>query len=175
MFDLIYKTIVHCKLQLDLLNRYVDDYLKYNSPQSALIYDALKTSLLIKLGKILDDDSTRKSITIFYILNTIQSDKIINNKNQDIIKYAEKSRENIIDKYGFILSKIKTTRDKTIAHLDKKYIEGYHSLKYNDALTVYEIKEIIYFLLDLLNNLKKQLYNENGNGKQIFDCTVLNN
>lgn len=134
----------------------------------ALLFDSLKNTILIKLGRILDKDKKKESVTIFYILNTIQSNKNINKNNEKIIKYTITTKKYIEDEYKQILYKIQTTRDKTVAHLDKEYKEGYTNLKIDEALLPIEIESIINCLLEIINNLNKYLYDKENNSDSII-------
>lgn len=64
--------------------------------------------------------------------------------------------------------KIQTTRDKTVAHLDKEYKEGYTNLKIDEALLPIEIESIINYLLEIINNLNKYLYDKENNSDSII-------
>ena len=167
-FDLLYKNILHTKLQFIIYEEYLNKYLKNSNMVDALLFDSLKNTILIKLGRILDKDKKKESVTIFYILNTIQSNKNINKNNEKIIKYTITTKKYIEDEYKQILYKIQTTRDKTVAHLDKKYKEGYTNLKIDEALLPIEIESIINYLLEIINNLNKYLYDKENNSDSII-------
>lgn len=167
-FDLLYKNILHTKLQFIIYEEFLNKYLKNSNMVDTLLIDSLKNTILIKLGRILDKDKKKESVTIFYILNTIQSNKNINKNNEKIIKYTITTKKYIEDEYKQILYKIQTTRDKTIAHLDKEYKEGYTNLKIDEALLPIEIESIINYLLEIINNLNKYLYDKENNSDSII-------
>lgn len=160
-FELIYKNIIHTKLQFILYDKYQKKYLKNNTIENSLIFDSLKNTILVKLAKILDIDCKKEAITIFYILNMIQSNKEINNENQELIKYVTTVNKYIRNECE-TLKKIKTIRDKNIVYLDKKYRNGYSDLKVDNNLLPNEIDEITSYLLGVINTLKFKLYNENS-------------
>lgn len=167
-FDLLYKNILHTKLQFIIYEEYLNKYLKNSNMVDTLLIDSLKNTILIKLGRILDKDKKKESVTIFYILNAIQSNKNINKNNEKIIKYTITTKKYIEDEYKQILYKIQTTRDKTVAHLDKEYKEGYTNLKIDEALLPIEIESIINYLLEIINNLNKYLYDKENNSDSII-------
>lgn len=72
-FTLLYKNILHTKLQFILYEAYLNKYLKNSNMIDALLFDSLKNTILIKLGRILDKDKKKRiCYNILYIkYNTV--------------------------------------------------------------------------------------------------------
>ena len=56
------------------------------------------------------------------------------------------------------LEKLKTMRDKNIAHLDKGYPNGLKSLKFNEIINLKELENLINFAYNLIKDLLEKLY-----------------
>ena len=159
-FELLYREIELASLEYAIYEKLLKNKLqkpKYQITKGYII-DALKNSFVIKLAKVLDNDSSKESITIFYILNRLQSDKEINNKIGDLISFSSNTLQYLNNNYQNIMNKIKTTRDKNIAHLDKKYYKGYSQLKPESNLTTDEINEILNYLIGIMNDLNNLIF-----------------
>lgn len=159
-FELLYREIELASLEYAIYEKLLKNKLqkpKYQITKSYIL-DALKNSFVIKLAKVLDNDSSKESITIFYILNRLQSDKEINNKIGDLISFSSNTLQYLNNNYQNIMNKIKTTRDKNIAHLDKKYYKGYSQLKPESNLTTDEINEILNYLIGIMNDLNNLIF-----------------
>ena len=159
-FELLYREIELASLEYAIYEKLLKNKLqkpKYQITKSYIL-DALKNSFVIKLAKVLDNDSSKECITIFYILNRLQSDKEINNKIGDLISFSSNTLQYLNNNYQNIMNKIKTTRDKNIAHLDKKYYKGYSQLKPESNLTTDEINEILNYLIGIMNDLNNLIF-----------------
>lgn len=168
-FELLYREIVLSNFEYTIFKHLLKSKLKNEKYKitKGYIIDALKNSFLIKLAKALDNDSTKASITIFYILNRLQSDKTMNNKSDNLITFSENALQYLNNNYQDIMNKIKTTRDKNIAHLDKKYYKGYKQLTPESHLIPHEINEILNYLMGIMQELNKLIFKSTINVEAI--------
>lgn len=168
-FELLYREIVLSNFEYTIFKHLLKSKLKNEKYKitKGYIIDALKNSFLIKLAKALDNDSTKASITIFYILNRLQSDKTMNNKSDNLITFSENALQYLNNNYQDIMNKIKTTRDKNIAHLDKKYYKGYKQLTPESYLIPHEINEILNYLMGIMQELNKLIFKSTINVEAI--------
>ena len=168
-FELLYREIVLSNFEYTIFKHLLKSKLKNEKYKitKGYIIDALKNSFLIKLAKALDNDSTKASITIFYILNRLQSDKITNNKSDNLITFSENALQYLNNNYQDIMNKIKTTRDKNIVHLDKKYYKGYKQLTPESHLIPHEINEILNYLMGIMQELNKLIFKSTINVEAI--------
>jgi hypothetical protein len=105
------------------------------------IFDALESSILMKLAKAYDKDYEKNSITVYYILNTILSNKQFN-KNDKYIKEYVKTKKEELEKND-VIPKLTILRDKCQAHLDRKYEKGMKSIKYKDKMYFEELENLV--------------------------------
>lgn len=168
-FELLYREIVLSNFEYTIFKHLLKSKLKNEKYKitKGYIIDALKNSFLIKLAKALDNDSTKASITIFYILNRLQSDKTMNNKSDNLITFSENALQYLNNNYQDIMNKIKTTRDKNIVHLDKKYYKGYKQLTPESHLIPHEINEILNYLMGIMQELNKLIFKSTINVEAI--------
>ena len=83
--ELLFREIYFAKSQYIVFDLMCKDFSKYENYKeiNITIIDALEYSILSKLTKIYDIDTD--SITLYTILNIIECDSAINNKNQNLI------------------------------------------------------------------------------------------
>lgn len=158
-FELLYREIFFAKEQYYIfndicMNGYSEKYKVYN----ICILDALEYSLLMKLAKIYDDDNNNDSITLYYMLNAIQCNKKLNKNDPIIIKFAENKLNELKDMDS--LNKLKTLRDKNIAHLDKRYSEGMKSINKKNIFPYNDLELLINFADTLIKNVFHLVYKE---------------
>ena len=89
-FELLYREVFFAKEQFIILddiyyNGVIEEYENYD----ICIFDALEYSILMKLAKIYDNDDRDDSVTLYYMLNTLQSNAKLNKKDSTIIKFAQ--------------------------------------------------------------------------------------
>lgn len=154
--ELIYREIYFAKSQYIVFDLMCKDFSKYENYKeiNITIIDALEYSILSKLTKIYDIDTS--SITLYTLLNIIESDPTINEKKQDLIKYVQETKKKIDEKD--CVNKLKTMRDKNIAHLDKKYPKGLKSLEFDEKINLNELEDLIDFAYNITKDLLKKLY-----------------
>lgn len=152
--DLLYREIFFAKSQYILFDRMCMDFSKMPNYKEyyCSIIDGLQYSLFMKLAKIYDNDFKNDSITVFYMLKCVQCNKFLNKKNSEIIKYVETELEKLENMK--VLDRLKTLRDKNVAHLDKLYDLGIKSFKANEVPTYNEIP----ILLDYAHNIITKIY-----------------
>lgn len=158
-FELLYREIFFAKEQYFIfndvcMNGYSEKYKVYN----ICIVDALEYSLLMKLAKIYDNDNNNDSVTLYYMLNAIQCNKKLNNNDPIIIKFAENKLKELENMNS--LDKLKTLRDKNIAHLDKRYPEGMKSINKKNVFPYNDLETLINFAVDLIKNIFHLVYKE---------------
>ena len=154
--ELLYREIYFAKSQYIVFELICKDFSKYEnySEINIAIIDALEYSIFSKLTKIYDKN--KNSITLYTILSTIDCDSTINNNNPNLIKFAFDNKQKIDDMK--CLEKLKTMRDKNIAHLDKGYPNGLKSLKFNEIINLKELENLINFAYNLIKDLLEKLY-----------------
>ena len=145
-FELLYREVFFAKEQFIILddiyyNGVIEEYENYD----ICIFDALEYSILMKLAKIYDNDDRDDSVTLYYMLNTLQSNAKLNKKDSTIIKFAQDKLKELLNINS--LDKLKRIRDKNVAHLDKQFPKGIKSIKYPYELSYKELKELLNFVL----------------------------
>lgn len=158
-FELLYREIFFAKEQYFIfndicMNGYSEKYKVYN----ICIFDALEYSILMKLAKIYDNDNNNDSVTLYYMLNAIQCNKKLNNNDPIIIKFAENKLKELENMNS--LDKLKTLRDKNIAHLDKRYPEGMKSINKKSVFPYNDLELLINFADNLIKNVFHLVYKE---------------
>ena len=157
--ELLYREIFFAKEQYIVFNDMcfnmnIEKYKVYN----ICIIDALENSIIMKLAKIYDNDIKNDSITFYYVLNAIQCNKKFNKNDPTIIKFAEDNLKKLQNMN--VLDRLKTIRDKNIAHLDKKYSEGIKSINKKSEFHYNDLEILIDFALNLIKNIFHLVYKE---------------
>lgn len=165
-FELLYREVFFAKEQFIILddiyyNGVIEEYENYD----ICIFDALEYSILMKLAKIYDNDDRDDSVTLYYMLNTLQSNAKLNKKDSTIIKFAQDKLKELLNINS--LDKLKRIRDKNVAHLDKQFPKGIKSIKYPYELSYKELKELLNFALDVIKKVFYLVYKE-----QILDDSM---
>lgn len=169
--ELLFREIYFAKSQYIVFDLMCKDFSKYENYKeiNITIIDALEYSILSKLTKIYDIDTD--SITLYTILNIIECDSAINNKNQNLIKYVMDIKKKI-DGMDCV-DKLKTMRDKNIAHLDKKYPNGLKNLKFDEIINLNELENLIEFAYKLTKELYRRIYQAEIFEDEKFDIIKL--
>lgn len=169
--ELLFREIYFAKSQYIVFDLMCKDFSKYENYKeiNITIIDALEYSVLSKLTKIYDIDTD--SITLYTILNIIECDSAINNKNQNLIKYVMDIKKKI-DGMDCV-DKLKTMRDKNIAHLDKKYPNGLKNLKFDEIINLNELENLIEFAYKLTKELYRRIYQAEIFEDEKFDIIKL--
>ena len=157
-FELLYREIFFAKQQYMIFDMIIRKCIDSDNYKEIIIanIEALETSIIMKLAKIYDED--KDSITLYYMLNTIQSLKIINKNDKLIIQYAVEKLEKLRKIQAQY--KIKLARDKNIAHLDKEYYLGLKSINAKDIISLVDLKELIGFAYDTIKETFMKIYKE---------------
>ncbi len=152
-FELLYREIYFARHEMILLNKIIENYNSESKYKELIcvIYEALHTSIFIKMAKIYEIDSTNRTITIFYMLKAIQSNKDINHNDKKIIDYVEKELDKINN--NEFVNKLKTIRDKYEAHLDKSHSKGIRSISQKDTIMYKELQDIVEKTYTIICNL----------------------
>jgi hypothetical protein len=142
-FELLYQECYFARQEFFLLKKLMKSYdLESNYRELIVtIFDALESSILMKLAKAYDKDYEKNSITVYYILNTILSNKQFN-KNDKYIKEYVKTKKEELEKND-VIPKLTILRDKCQAHLDRKYEKGMKSIKYEDKMYFEELENLV--------------------------------
>lgn len=142
-FRLLYKECYYAKQEFFLVKKLLKTYnIESNYGEIIVtIYDGLLTSIFMKMAKVYDKSSKNDSITVYYMLNTIFSNKEFNKKDKYIIKYVKDIQEELVD--NDVISKLKIIRDKVQAHLDKKYKDGMKSISEEDNMKFLELEDLV--------------------------------
>lgn len=171
--DLLYREIFFAKSQYLLFDRMCMDFSKmpkYKEYYCSVI-DGLQYSLFMKLAKIYDNDFNNDSITVFYMLNCVQCNKLLNKKNSEIIKYAKSELEKLENMKA--LDKLKTLRDKNVAHLDKSYDLGIKSFKADEIPAYNEIPILLDYAHNIIIEIYKLVFGEQIEDSKKFEMVEL--
>ena len=160
--ELLFKDLMYAKEQFYIfkdicMNSYYQKYDMYYT----CIFDAIYNSILVKLAKIYDEDASGQSITIYKILNSVNSQKAYNKNDVAIIKYID-GRLKILnsDRYKSARENLKYMRDKSLAHYDKKYVCGLKSMKSEDKIKYNETADLIDFSYETIKEIYRLCFNE---------------
>ena len=158
-FELLYREVFFAKEQYFIfndicMNGYSEKYKNYN----ICIFDALEYSILMKLAKIYDNDNNNDSITLYYMLKTVQCNKEINKNNSIIKKFAQDNLQKLDDMNS--LNGLKILRDKNVAHLDKHYSEGMKSINKANVFPYNDLETLIEFAVNLVKEAFHLIYKE---------------
>lgn len=158
---LLYREAYFAKAQYILLENTYNILLRNTSAKYALsaIFDSLEFSVLLKLTKIYDADPDKESITLFHILNKVQSCKELNNNNTMIKKRISKIIKEVNDKDKEI-EKIKICRDKVVSHIDKKYPKGLLSLKQEESINFKLLQKYSNYAYETLKEIYEIVFQE---------------
>ena len=117
--------------------------------------------MLVKLAKIYDMDATRKTITIYKIIDTVKSVKQFNKDDKKIIAYVDdKLKQLSSDKYKNAQNNLKLMRDKYLVHYDKNYYDGLKSIYARDKIKYNELEELIDFSYVTIKKIYEICFNE---------------
>lgn len=115
-------------------------------------YEACLRESILSLSKLVIND--KNSINLFYLLNFVKmntgSFKYTTKEN---LKKSVENNKNEIQKLSSLIDSIKTQRDCTLAHLDRKHINNPSSI-FSKPINMTEVKHCFDKILSIVNEYK---------------------